>query len=132
MDDDSVRQLIFEVAKNLGVKLRSVYRNPLKNVWYIHRQSEIGIIYLELVPGSDIERVAGQINDLLNPSKTIQSLEKTIDNLRSRDPDRIFGAMQLLKLIGEPAVQPLINLLFGSKRTELCSSPYRGNSINDW
>jgi hypothetical protein len=114
MDDKSVRDNICDIALELGVRLKSVYRNPLTNRWYIHEHAPSGIDYIEFVPVQTPEDFADQVRGLLDPSSVVKTLENVIEELRSRDRDVIYGAMQRLASFGESAVEPLLAILINS------------------
>src|SRR5882724_3229313 len=122
MDDEIVREIIYNTGRDLGVRLKSVYRNPLKNIWYIHKHSSPGIDYIEFAPAQAVEDIANQIRGLLDPPSVVRTLESVIGDLTSRDRDVIYGAMQELALIGEPSVEPLLTILLdGNVRRQVRS-----------
>ena len=109
MEDRDIRNCIYDVAKQLGIKIRSIDRNPLTNVWHIDIFERFEQIRFKPTTAATVEECAQQFRELLGFQEPV--LEEEIDNLRLRTPDNIFAAMQRLVKIGDAAIEPLIDAL---------------------
>lgn|GEM_PF-3286483 len=107
MDETAQRNCIFAVAREHGLNIRGLYRNPLTGTWHIdftHKQ-------VRFTPPRDAteEECVAQFKKCLGVGPTV--LAEEIDNLRSHVPDTVVGAMGRLKELGETAFEPLVRSL---------------------
>jgi HEAT repeat protein len=109
MDDRDIRNCISDVAKQLGLKIHSLQRNPLTNVWHIDIIEHNEQIRFKPTAAATVEECAQQFRKLLGFHEPV--LEEEIDNLRLHTPDNITAAMQRLVAIGDAAIEPLIDAL---------------------
>jgi HEAT repeat protein len=124
MDDRDIRNCISDVAKQLGIKIRTLQRNPLTNVWHIDIFESGEHIRFKPTAGGTVEECAQQFRKLLGFYEPV--LEEEIDNLRLRTPDNILAAMQRLVEIGDAAVEPLINALLNQNDSGIFRSRVAG------
>jgi HEAT repeat protein len=120
MDDRDIRNCISDVARQLGIKIHSLQRNPLTNVWRIDIIERNEQIRFKPSSGATVEECAQQFRKLLGFHEPV--LEEEIDNLRLRTPDNIFSAMQRLVEIGDAAVEPLIDALLNQNESGIFRS----------
>jgi HEAT repeat protein len=124
MDDRDIRNCISDVAKQFGIKIHSLQRNPLTNVWHIDIIEPNEQIRFKPTSGATVEECAQQFRKLLGFHEPV--LEEEIDNLRLRTPDNIYAAMQRLAEIGAAAVEPLIDALLDQNESGIFRSRVAG------
>jgi HEAT repeat protein len=115
MDDREVRDCISDVARQLGIKIHSLQRNPLTNVWHIDIIERNEQIRFKPTATATVEECAQQFRKLLGFHEPI--VEEEIDNLRLRTPDNILNAMRRLAGIGDAAIEPLIDALLNQSES---------------
>ena len=120
MDNRDIQDCISDVAKQLGIKIHSLQRNPLTNVWRIDIIERNEQIRFKPTAAATMEECAQQFRKLLGFHEPV--LEEEIDNLRLRTPDNIFAAMQRLVGIGDAAIEPLINALLNQSESRIFRS----------
>jgi len=120
MDDRDIRNCISDVAKQLGIKIRTLQRNPLTNVWSIDIFERNEQIRFKPTAAATVEECAQQFRKLLGFHEPV--LEEEINNLRLRTPDNIFAAMQRLVEIGDAAIEPLIDALLNQDESRIFRS----------
>jgi HEAT repeat protein len=124
MDDRDIRNCISDVAKQLGIKIRTLQRNPLTNAWHIDIFERDEQIRFKPIASDTVEECAQQFRKLLGFHEPV--LEEEIDNLRLRTPDNILAAMQRLVEIGAAAVEPLIDVLLNQNEPGIFRSRVAG------
>lgn len=107
MDEREQRDCISGFLKGCGIRIKSMYCNPLTKVWQIDTDFEQ--IRFKPTPDCTPEECAEEFKSFLGLDEPV--LEEEIDNLRLRTPDNILSAMERLRKIGTPAVEPLIKAL---------------------
>ena len=117
MDDRDIRNCISDVAKQLGIKIRALQRNPLTNVWLIDIFERNEQVRFKPTTAATVEECAQQFRKSLGFHEPV--LEEEIDNLRLRTPDNIFAAMQRLVKIGDAAIEPLIHALLNQNESPI-------------
>jgi HEAT repeat protein len=120
MDDRDIRNCISDVARQLGIKIRALQRNPLTNVWHIDIIERNEQIRFKPTAAATVDECAQQFRKLLGFHEPV--LEEEIENLRLRTPDNIYAAMQRLVEIGDAAIEPLIDALLNQNEPHIFRS----------
>ncbi|HYE73450.1 MAG TPA: HEAT repeat domain-containing protein [Blastocatellia bacterium] len=116
MNEVEIRECLLKSAKELGLGVRSLSRRPLTHEWQIITDDGTSKS-LRLKPNTTAQECVDELKHLFGLHKPV--LEEEIDNLRVHDRDTIFIAMQRLKEIGEPAVEPLVKAMLNPNETRI-------------
>jgi|ERR1041384_203182 HEAT repeat protein len=118
MNDDEIRSCLNNVAASLGLRIKSLSRRPLSNVWQIHFVDSINEVKFVPSPQADVEECTRQFKILLGREDPSDPgyVERNVEYvLRRRDPDDILSAMDRLTTVGEKAVDALLRALLDRK-----------------
>ena len=117
LDEKEIRDCISDAARELGLRIKSLQRNPLTKLWCIDFLGLDKQIRFKPTPDANPEECMKQLKKHMGYGPYI--LEEEIENLRLRERDTMGFAMQRLKAIGDSAVDPLIQALLNESDTPI-------------
>ena len=115
IDNDAIQNCILEALKEADLRVMSIQLHPLTKVWHINLADRHEQIRFNPSPGSTLEECRHQFRKMMELEAPI--IEEEIDNLRRGSPDNLLSAMYRLKKAGEPAIEPLLQILLNENES---------------